>query len=43
LSSSVPREEELEDLVCDITCATVPVILRVKELIIVTGSEDAIN
>jgi hypothetical protein len=36
-------EEELEDLVCDVICATVTVILRVEELIVFTTSEDPIN
>jgi hypothetical protein len=36
-------EEELEDLVCDVTCAVVTVILRVKEVIVVTTSEYPIN
>jgi hypothetical protein len=36
-------EEELEDLVCDVTCAIVTVILRVYELIEVTTSEDPIK
>jgi hypothetical protein len=36
-------EEELEDLVCDVTCAIVAVFLRVQELIVVTTNEDPIN
>jgi hypothetical protein len=36
-------EEELEGLVCDVTCAIVTLILRVQELIVVTSSEDSIN
>jgi hypothetical protein len=36
-------EEEVEDLVCDVTCAIVTLILRVSELIVVTNSEDLIN
>jgi hypothetical protein len=39
--TAVRPEEELEDLVCDVTCAIVT-ILRVQELIVVT-SEDPIN
>jgi hypothetical protein len=41
--TAVWPEEELEDLVCDVTCAIVTVILRVEELIVVTTSEDPIN
>jgi hypothetical protein len=36
-------EEELEDSVCDVTCAVVTAIFRVEELIVVTNSEDPIN
>jgi hypothetical protein len=36
-------EEELEDLVCDVTCGAVTVILREQELIVVTTSEDTVN
>jgi hypothetical protein len=36
-------EEELEELVCDVACAIATVILRVKELIVVTPSEDPVN
>jgi hypothetical protein len=36
-------EEELEDIVCDVTCAIVTAILRVKELIALRTSEDLIN
>jgi hypothetical protein len=36
-------EEELEGLLCDVTCAIVTEILRVKEQIVVTTSEDPIN
>jgi hypothetical protein len=35
--------DELEDIVCDVTCAIITVILRVYELIAVTTSEDPIN
>jgi hypothetical protein len=45
-SSEVPSEEpeeELDVLVCDVTCAVVTVILRVKELIVVMATEDPIN
>jgi hypothetical protein len=41
--TAVWPEEELEDLVCDVTCAIVTVILRVQELIVVTTREDPIN
>jgi hypothetical protein len=48
LSSEVPREQqwpegELEDLVCDVTCAIVTGIWRVYELIVFTTSEDPIS
>jgi hypothetical protein len=36
-------EEELEDLVCDVTCAIFTAILRVLKLILVTRSEDPVN
>jgi hypothetical protein len=41
--TAVWPEEELEDSVCDVTCAVVTVILRVQELIVVTSTEDPIN
>jgi hypothetical protein len=41
--AAVRPEEELEGLLCDVTCAVVTVMLRVEELIVVTTSEDPIN
>jgi hypothetical protein len=36
-------EEELQELVCHVTCAIVILILRVQELIVVTTTEDPVN